>query len=341
MRRRLVAGLICTSMLLCSGSLRPAERPALPALPDFASYIIARVDRGGLTRITLDQAADILKDYDVVFVGEFHDHIANHLAELAILRALNQRVPTLALSMEQFERDRQSKVDDYVAGKIGEGTLTNGLGWKNYEEAYRPLVEYVKDRRLPIIAANAPIDIVRCVARKGIVYLGELSAARRKLVAEEIHTADGPYKRKFVRFSGDDAAHGGSGKPGENAKQRIENNFAAQMTRDDTMAESIAMFLQANPGYHVLHVAGAFHVADKLGTVESLRMRSPQLKIALVMPVQTRPEAPMLTPDETDQADMAILIRREPEPYITDAERKAAEAAEEKRFRAAESATCR
>src|SRR5579884_1575018 len=129
MHRWLIAGLISSSfMLLCGGQLHPAERPS-SGLADFASYILARVDRGERARITLDQAADILKDYDVVFVGEFHDHIANHLAELAILEALHQRVPKLALSMEQFERDRQAKVDDYLAGKIGEETLTRDLGW--------------------------------------------------------------------------------------------------------------------------------------------------------------------------------------------------------------------
>jgi uncharacterized iron-regulated protein len=341
MRRWLAAGLISTPLLLCSGTVQPAEPAPTAALADFASYSVARVDRTGLTRISLEQAGDLLKDYDVVFVGEFHDHIANHLAELGLLSALHQRVPMLALSMEQFERDRQSRLDDYLAGKIGEETLTRGLGWKNYEEAYRPLVEYAKDNHLPVIAANAPLDIVRCVAREGIAYLSGLPAAKRRLAADDIHTADGPYKQKFLRFSGTDAAHGGSGMPDGKAKQRMENNFAAQMTRDDTMADSIANFLRANPGYHVLHVAGAFHLADRLGTVESLRMRSPDLKIALVMPVQTSAEAPMSMPDDAGQADLAILMRREPEPYVTDAERKAAEAAEAKSFQAAQNISCR
>lgn len=322
MRSWIIAGFISLSIFFHSGELRPAEVTA--ALPDFASYIIVRADHPA--PVTLDQAADTLKDYDVVFVGEFHDHIANHLAQLGLLRALHQRVPKLALSMEQFERDRQSKLDDYLAGKIGEETLIDGLGWKNYAEAYRPLVEYAKDNHLPIIAANAPRDIVRCVARKGTAYLNGLSAAKRGLVAAEIHAEDGPYKRKFFRFAGDDAAHGGSNKADEKAKQRMENNFAAQVTRDDTMAESIANFLQANPGYKVLHVTGAFHVAEKLGTVERLKMRAPQLKSALIMPVQTGAESTGLKPDDASQADFAILLRREPEPYATDKERAAAEA---------------
>lgn len=341
MRRWVVAGLLLSCVLLYPSVLRPAERQISAALPDFASYSIVRIDGGGTTPITLDQAADTLKSYDAIFVGEFHDHIANHLAELALLRALHQRAPKLALSMEQFERDQQSKVDDYLAGRIGEETLTDNLGWKNYAEAYRPLVEYAKDNRLPVIAANAPREIVRCVARQGARYLEGLPAARRRLAAAELHAGDGLYKQKFLRFAGDDAAHGGSGKVDDKAGQRIENNFSAQVTRDDTMAESIAEFLKANPGFQVMHVTGAFHVAEKLGTVERLKMRAPQLKIALVMPVQTSAAVPALKPDDAREADFAILLRTEPEPYATDQERKAAQAKEEKQFATSESTECR
>lgn len=337
MRNWSAAGLILASIILCSGILRAAERSAaMDVLPDFTSFAIVRMD--GSVKVTLDQAADALKDYDVVFVGEFHDHIANHLAEMALLRAIHERAPKIALSMEQFERDRQQKVDDYLAGKIGEETLTSGLGWKNYAEAYRPLVEYAKDNRLPVIAANAPQNIVRCIAKEGAGYLSHLPADRRNLVAAELHAEDGPYKQKFLRFAGDDTAHGGAG---AEAKQRIENNFAAQSARDDTMAESIASFLRANPGYRVLHVTGAFHVEEKLGTIERLRLRAPQLKIALVMPVQLAPGAAAMKPGDAGQADFAILLRREPESYVTDAERKAAEAREGERFRGVSSSECK
>ena len=85
------------------------------------------------------------KGYDVVFIGELHDHIANHLAEMALLKALQARMPAIALSMEQFERDVQPVVDDYLAGRIGEESLkSKGRAWRNYAEAYRPLVEYAK-----------------------------------------------------------------------------------------------------------------------------------------------------------------------------------------------------
>jgi uncharacterized iron-regulated protein len=340
MRGTVIASLFSVSIVLCAGGLQSAERAPMPvALADFTSFALVRLKQGDV--ITPEQAADALKDYDVIFVGEFHDHIANHLAEMMLFRALQERAPKLALSMEQFERDQQSRVDDYLAGKIGEESLTSGLAWKNYAEAYRPLVEFAKDRHLPVIAANAPQNIVRCIAKEGAGYLRGLPAGRRNLVAAELHAGDGPYKQSFLRVMGDDAAHGGSKKADKGAKQQIDNNFAAQVARDDTMAESIANFLNANSGYRVLHVTGAFHVEEKLGTIERLRMRAPQLKIALVMPVQVGRDSPTLKPDDAKGADFALLLQREPEPYVTDKERDAADAKESERFRTARDSTCR
>ena len=188
--------------------------------------------------------------------------LANHLAELALLRALRERVPALALSMEQFERDVQPVVDDYLAGRIGEATLKHdGRAWSNYDEAYRPLVEYARDHALPVIAANAPAALVRCVGQKGAAFLQTLAAEKRGWAAAEIRTEDGPYKRKFLGLMNGDAAHGGvlSG-------ARAESSFAAQVTRDETMADSIANFLHARPGARVVHITGAFH-ADGIGLI--------------------------------------------------------------------------
>src|SRR3954462_2571150 len=212
---------------------------------DFDSFKLVQMQGSAPVAVDLNAAADILKDYDVIFVGEYHDHLANHLAEMALLRALHQRAPQLALSMEQFERDVQPAVDDYLAGRAGEATLKReGRAWKNYDEAYRPLVEYAKDHGLPIIAGNAPEALVHCVGQGGAAFLETLPAAKRAWAAADIHAEDGPYKRKFLGFMQGDAAHGGSF-----AAARADKSFAAQVTRDDTMAESMANFLRAEPGY--------------------------------------------------------------------------------------------
>jgi len=337
MRHFTIPFLLAAAMTLGAAGAEPDN----PALPDFNSFVMMRVERDGLTAISIDQAAGALKDFDVIFVGELHDHIANHLAEMALLRALRERVPHLALSMEQFERDRQTVLDDYLAGKIGEETLTDGLGWGNYAEAYRPLIEYAKEHHLPVIAANAPQKIVRCVGREGENFLSTLPADKRKLVAATLHMQDGAYKKKFFKFMEEEGAHGGPNDGNkEKELQRIEKSFAAQVARDDTMAESIANFLQTRPGYKIMHVTGSFHAEEGLGTIERLRLRVPNLKIGLVLPMGVKPGGEAALSDAKG-ADFAVLLRRAPEPYATDSERKAAESRAAARFRPAANNACR
>lgn len=343
MRRPMIAFLFAAAVVSFAVGAKGDDLSAVQtALPDFDSYMIMRVGGSAPVAVSADEAADALKNYDVIFIGELHDDIANHLAEMALLRALYARTPKLALSMEQFERDVQPVVDDYLAGRIGEETLRDkGRAWKNYAEAYRPLVEFAKDHGLAVIAANAPESVVRCVAQKGVGFLKTLPADKRGWVAKTLHTQDGPYKRKFIAFLSGDAAHGGSA-DGVAARVRAKRSFAAQVTRDDTMASSIARFLGAHPGTKVVHVTGEFHVAGRLGTIARLKMRRPDLKIALVVPVEAKdPDAPKMTADQAPGADFAILLRPEPQAYVSDQERKAAEKREAAQIRAAMNKTCK
>jgi uncharacterized iron-regulated protein len=309
------------------------QQPSAETDRDFDSFKI--VQPGSPVAVDINRVADLLKDYDVIVVGEYHDHLANHLAELALLRALRLRAAGLALSMEQFERDVQPVVDDYLAGRIGEATLKReGRAWSNYDEAYRPLIEFAKDHGVPVIAANAPGNLVRCVGQKGADFLKTLAADKRGWAAADIGTGEGAYKKKFLGLMNGDAAHGGSF-----TGERAEKSFAAQVTRDDTMAESIVNFLRSKPGAKVLHITGTFHAEDRLGTVERLKARTPDLKIAVLLPVQTRlNDAAGL---DAKGADFLILLRPEPESYVSDKERQAAEARQTAAFQTASSQACK
>ena len=113
-------------------------------------------------------------------MGEWHDHAGNHLAEMALFCAVYERAPGLTLSMEMFERDVQPVLDDYLAGRIGEANFRRkGRAWGNYAESYRPLVEFAKDHTLPVIAANVPASVVRCVGAEGAGYLARMPADKR------------------------------------------------------------------------------------------------------------------------------------------------------------------
>jgi uncharacterized iron-regulated protein len=314
----------------------------MPALNDLTSFALMRADLGDRapSAISVDEAADLLKDYDVIFLGEWHDHPGNHLAQMALFRAIHQRAPRLALSMEQFERDVQPVVDDYMAGRVGEENLrSRGRAWSNYAESYRPLVEYAKEHKLHVIAAEAPTRVVRCVGQEGAEFLARLGPEQRRWAAAELHLGDSAYRDKFLRFLAEDGAHGQdagakeAAAPGAGPSAAALRSFAAQVTRDDTMAESIYLHLQKNPGAKVVHLTGAFHVEGFLGTVERLKLRAPGLKIAVVAPVEIEhPDHPSIDSADAKGGNFLLLLRTLPKSYVSDAEMKAAMAEQQTGF---------
>jgi uncharacterized iron-regulated protein len=303
--------------------------PIRPTLPDLTSFLLMRTDAGARTptRVSVDQAADVLAGYDVIFIGEAHEHPGNHLAEMELLRAIYDRASNLTLSMEQFERDVQPLVDNYLAGKIGEAPfMHDARAWGNYSTSYRPLIEFAKDHNLPVIAANTPEKIVRCVGKEGEAFLTRLTPEQRAWVAAKLNLQEGPYKDKFMGFAGGDAGHGGEENPDKSALRKPPSetairSFAAQVTRDDTMAESIAQHLQKNPGRKVVAINGSFHSESFLGTVERLKLRMPNLKIAVVNPeFADDPMHPAVKPDEAKTGTFVLLLRELPEFYANETE---------------------
>lgn len=308
----------------------PAAAPtaAQATLPDLTSFLLARTDGGARTPafVSVDEAADVLAGYDVIFLGEAHQHPANHLAQMALFRAIFARAPALSLSMEQFERDVQPVVDEYLAGKIGETPFARrARAWGNYSTSYRPLVEFAKDHKLPVIAANAPENVIRCIGREGLKVFDRMKPDQRAWAAAVINQQDGPYKDKFFGFVGTDEGHGGDGSKDKAAAAKRSptetqlRSFAAQVTRDDTMAESIAKHLEKNPGRKVVHLNGSFHSDSFLGTVERLKMRMPNLKIAVVNPeFADDPAHPKV--EDPKGGTFTLLVRELPEFYANDAE---------------------
>ncbi|ENM5917593.1 ChaN family lipoprotein [Vibrio mimicus] len=225
-------------------------------------------------RISIQNLPADIKNADVILIGEWHTHAGIHRFQTDLLKHMVENEHPMALSMEQFARDAQPVLDEYLAGEIGEQYLIQKANaWPNYESDYRPLVEFAKSQQLPIIAANAPKPIVRCIGRVGIDYIERLTPDQRQWIAAEINTQDSPYKSTFMA-----SMHHGN--PAQN-----ENQFAAQVTWDETMAESIVRYLRTNPERKVLHIAGMFHTQQGLGTAASILRRNPNLKVVIITPV--------------------------------------------------------
>jgi len=225
---------------------------------------------------TKTQKAASLKDIvadmshaDVLFFGEEHNDSTGHLLEHALLNQLSAQYPgKTALSMEMFETDCQTILDEYLAGFIREKNfLTDARVWPNYDD-YRPLIEFAKDNKLPVIAANAPERYTNMVNRLGLTSLQQLDATGKSYLPPlPIDTAIGPYLEKFDQIMG-----------GHNAMPGMQM-YQAQNLWDATMGWSIAKFVKTHTGYKVLQINGGFHSEEKLGAPTQLLHYDPKAKV--------------------------------------------------------------
>jgi len=242
-----------------------------------------RIYRGDGTAATMDQLLAASGAAEVTFLGEPHSDPVAHYLEEELLRATWDA--RLALSLEMFERDVQYVLDEYLADLITERDLiASGRAWKNYASDYRPLVEFAKERRMPVIAANAPRRYVDRVSRLGAASLDQLEPeGRRFLPPLPYANASEAYAARFARAMKE---HPRTGSPP--VPDSAERSLEAQSLWDASMADSIAKFLTTNPGSRILQVNGSFHTSHQLGVVEHLLRYRPQTRILVVTIVRNK-----------------------------------------------------
>ncbi len=293
-------------------------------IPTFSDYIIIETQMGNVAPrvVDLEETLDDLAAYDVIFMGEAHGHVASHLMQTKSFAGLYARSKDkkLALSMEQFERSQQNIMDQYLAGEIGEQVLRDdGKAWDHYRSSYRPTVEFAKRYGLSVIAAEVPAGMVSCVGEEGPAFLDRLEGEPRSWIADELHTQDGPYKIKYLDFLKKAAGHNVSD-PNLTEEQKEEKrfkSFAAQVSRDDTMAMSMFDYLKVNPGTQIMHTNGSFHSAGLLGTVERLKMRNPNLKLANVHSILVDdPDNVSFDADLVGEGQYLLLIQPTPKNFV-------------------------
>ncbi|MEO7984489.1 MAG: ChaN family lipoprotein, partial [Bacteroidota bacterium] len=132
---------------------------------------------------TPEQIAIDCKDANVLFFGEEHNDSAGHYMERVIFEALHRQYnDRVALSLEMFETDNQTALNDYLGGFIPEDRLAKDTRlWSNYKD-YRPMIEYAKKNSIAVIAANPPRRYVSMVSRRGMRSLDSLSKAAKQFL---------------------------------------------------------------------------------------------------------------------------------------------------------------
>lgn len=233
--------------------------------------------------LTAAQLASKLQKYDVVFFGEYHDQSEIHQYELELLEAMYKaKGAKLALSMEMFEADNQSKLNNFLADTLSEENfLAASRPWPNYGTDYAPLVNFAKEKKMPVIAANVPRFLAAHVAKNNASTEG-VEAQYQQWLPKHTYAPEGAYKDKFYAQMSSPAALM------KMPPQRLAAVYAAQCLKDDKMAESIAAFADAHQNMQILHINGCFHSDAHLGTAQKLEALRPELKVAVITPLERK-----------------------------------------------------
>lgn len=227
-------------------------------------------------------------NYDVLFYGEQHTDKITHNVQFLLLQLIYEKYGVkTALSMEMFEREVQYIVDEYLNGFIKEEYfIKDARCWGNYKD-YRPMVEFVKSKKLELIAANAPFRYVNLVNKFGLDTLMLISEQGKNAIAPlPYNIASGAYEEKLKNLGKEESLKKKEKNKEvlttDSTKTKKYNAIPGHSLWDATMAYSIYQHNKTQPDSKIYHLNGSFHTEEHFGICQRLNEYNPNIKALVI-----------------------------------------------------------
>lgn len=249
-----------------------------------------------------------------IVVGEVHDNVRTHAAQLAVIdgaRHLPDGMP-LTVGFEQFYRMHDAYLQQYVDGKISLRRLLQKTQWDNTwgfdAKLYVPIFEYCRVHRIPMVGLNVPIEFVRQVSRVG---LDGLSEGLKPFLPDNMDVKNEEHYRHFMRMMGQSDSH-------DDITDRpaiFNRYYQAQVLWEEWMSQSVAMSLKNRPGTRMVALIGTGHVEGRYGFPDRIEKRCNERPYTVVpRPVPWTNDPGFAMPDisepEQNVADLIWYTRR-------------------------------
>jgi len=231
-----------------------------------------------------------IRNADVIIVGESHDNMTDHIAQLDIIKMLNTLNVPIAIGLEMFTADSRKELDRWVQGSI---TLDDFLkiyydNWSVPWFLYKDIFLYAREHRIPMVGLNVPERISKKVFESGF---GSLTRDERREIPPGITcTVDREYKSfidKMYEFH-------------RSMSNKSFSNFCeAQMLWDSVMAQYIINRMKDNPGMKMVALVGIGH-AWKRGIAGQIKNQSNYRCIAVLPEIPNRKRIRDITSNDAD-----------------------------------------
>lgn len=297
----LPASIFISLALFACATPSPSAPPSSPKTPAVESpYLpLDQMREGSIvhipTGVEVDQSSliDDLANARVIYVGEVHDNMEDHRVQLFVLKKLTERFPGgIAVGVEMFQRTAQKELDAWIRGERSEKEFQKMWyqNWGMDKRFYDELFSFIREKKISLIALNAPDDWVRTVSEKGMDGL----AASGEEALPEIDRSD-PYHRKAL-----EAVFSGHGTGAED----FQAFYDTMLLWDETMADTIAHYLKSPAGRDkkIVVFAGGFHLSYGFGIPRRVFRRLPQ-PFRILMPHSKEP-----SPDALPHPEMSPTL---------------------------------
>lgn len=273
---------------------------ALLAGPAMAQGVCVPAGQWQAGSIALAPAAVVpkLSAAKVLLLGEQHATPAHHAWHAATVAALLDAGKPVVIGIEYLPRAMQPVLDEWVAGKLtpDEFFVKSRWAelWRHDFNAYRPLLDLARDRKVPMVALNIERDFIRSISKLGF----DAAAAAWPGTAPVGKPAAAPpaYVESLSNVFRQHAR--------EASPEAVARFIEAQTTWDRAFAEGLLGALKANPGAIAVGVMGQGHVEYGHGAAH-------QLQALGVSPVLTAVPASASPPCSTapDAGDLLYGIK--------------------------------
>lgn len=260
---------------------------ALTSLAQAHTIITRMSDR---QTVSMAQMVSAAGNSDLVLVGEVHDNKDHHDLQLDVIRSLVRKELPVAIGLEMLPAGRQRQLDQWSAGRLSETAMQRIFeeGWSDWN-LYRDIFIFARDNRIPMVALDVPVEIVRKVSQHGFKSLS--AQERNDLPPGTSCDLSNPQISLLRRsFS-------------QHYQEKVFNYFCeAQTVRNSGMAINMMHYLKKHPGRRIAVLTGVWH-AVKYAIPDQLARVGSKLSYTVILP-----ETPELSSDNSGLAEADYLF---------------------------------
>lgn len=219
--------------------------------------------------ISREDLEKLITKADIVYAGEQHDQKGSHNIQLETLKILYSKNNKICVGFEMLNRTLQQVLNDFTSGNISEEEFLSKIDWKKEwgfdYSLYKPIFDFIREKKLKAIALNVPRKIVSKVARGGLSVLDD---NEKKLIAREINIVKDRDYNEYLKktFYGHD----------ENPMNKImsfDNYQLSMAVWNESMGEKVSDFMRENPNYTFIVIAGNGHIMYNAAIPWSVKKR--------------------------------------------------------------------